>query len=94
MRPTSAVSFFFVLSGFILTYNYATCSGMASPPPTNKRFVWVGDENLSRSRLTLLLVLPIAIFSPHLPLDWRRLPFHLLLLQCFWRLRHRRFPAI
>ena len=50
-----------------------------------KRFVW---DRLTKIYpvhfLTLLLVLPIATFSPNLPLDWRAVPLHLLLLQCFW----------
>src|SRR5438552_5050690 len=79
------VSFFFVLSGFILTYNYADefRDGVSAAGYT--RFVW---DRLTKIYpvhfLTLLLVLPIATFSPHLPLDWRAVPFHLLLLQCFW----------
>jgi peptidoglycan/LPS O-acetylase OafA/YrhL len=28
-------------------------------------------------------VLPLAAFSPNLPLDWRAVPFHLTLTQCF-----------
>jgi len=40
MRPTSGRILLFVLSGFILTYNYADVFRMASPPPTYKRFVW------------------------------------------------------
>src|SRR5207245_7346858 len=79
------VSFFFVLSGFILTYNYADVFRDGISAANYKRFVW---DRLTKIYpvhvLTLLLVLPIAIFSPHLPLDWRAVPFHLLLLQCFW----------
>src|SRR6266446_5823037 len=79
------VSFFFVLSGFILTYNYADVFRDCISAANYKRFVW---DRLTKIYpvhvLTLLLVLPIATFSPHLPLDWRAVPFHLLLLQCFW----------
>src|SRR2546425_5830231 len=79
------VSFFFVLSGFILTYNYADVFRDGFSAANYTRFVW---DRLTKIYpvhfLTLLLVLPIAIFSPHLPLDWRAVPFHLLLLQCFW----------
>src|SRR6266436_6215 len=79
------VSFFFVLSGFILTYNYADVFRDGISAANYTRFVW---DRLTKIYpvhfLTLLLVLPIAIFSPHLPLDWRAVPFHLLLLQCFW----------
>ncbi len=79
------VSFFFILSGFILTYNYADVFRDGISAASYTRFVW---DRLTKIYpvhvLTLLLVLPIATFSPHLPLDWRAVPFHLLLLQCFW----------
>ena len=79
------VSFFFVLSGFILTYNYADVFRDGISAASYTRFVW---DRLTKIYpvhvLTLLLVLPIATFSPHLPLDWRAVPLHLLLLQCFW----------
>src|SRR3989441_8816149 len=79
------VSFFFVLSGFILTYNYADVFRDGVSAANYTRFVW---DRLTKIYpvhfLTLLLVLPIATFSPHLRLDWRAVPFHLLLLQCFW----------
>src|SRR2546425_512075 len=78
------VSFFFVLSGFILTYNYADVFRDGVSAANYTRFVW---DRLTKIYpvhfLTLLLVLPIATFSPHLRLDWRAVPFHLLLLQCF-----------
>jgi len=79
------VSFFFVLSGFILTYNYANLFREGLCAASYKRFLW---DRLTKVYpvhfLTLLIVLPIAIFSPQHPLDWRALPFHLVLLQCFW----------
>src|SRR6266566_1290841 len=79
------VSFFFILSGFILTYNYADVFRDGISAASYTRFVW---DRLTKIYpvhvLTLLLVLPIATFSPHLPLDWRAVPLHLLLLQCFW----------
>ena len=66
------VSFFFLLSGFILTYNYADVFRGGISVAGYKRFVW---DRLTKIYpvhfLTLLLVLPIATFSPHLPLDWR-----------------------
>jgi peptidoglycan/LPS O-acetylase OafA/YrhL len=86
------VSFFFVLSGFILTYNYADsfCDGVSAT--RYKRFVW---DRLTKIYpvhfLTFLMVLPIAILSPQLPLDWRAVPFHLLMLQCFWPFTEPRF---
>lgn len=82
---SNAVSFFFVLSGFILTYNYADSLLKGLSASDYKRFVW---DRLARVYpvhvLTLLLVVPIAMLSPNHPLDWRALPFHLLLLQCWW----------
>jgi peptidoglycan/LPS O-acetylase OafA/YrhL len=78
------VSFFFVLSGFILTYNYAQVFRDGVSATAYKRFI---RDRLSKIYpvhvLTLLLVLPVAAFSPNLPMDWRALPFHLTLLQCF-----------
>jgi peptidoglycan/LPS O-acetylase OafA/YrhL len=41
----------------------------------------------------LLAIFPIALFSPNLPLDWRAVPFHLLLAQCFWPLSHPSFQS-
>src|SRR3989442_13177120 len=78
------VSFFFVLSGFILTYNYADVFRDGVSAGNYKRFVW---DRLTKIYpvhvLTLLIVLPIAIFSPQLPLDWRALPLHLTLSPWF-----------
>ena len=80
-----AVSFFFVLSGFILTYNYADVFQNSVSASSYKRFAW---DRLTKiypvHLLTLLMALPIQIFSPNMPLDWRALPFHIFLLQCFW----------
>ena len=82
---SNAVSFFFVLSGFILTYNYADSFRESVSASDYKRFVW---DRLARIYpvhvLTLLLVAPVAALSPHHPIDWRALPFHLTLLQCWW----------
>src|SRR5947208_17047412 len=79
------VSFFFVLSWFILTYFYADVFLYGISLASYKRFVW---DRLTKIYpvhfLALLLVLPIATLSPQLRLDWRAVPLHLLLLQCFW----------
>ena len=79
------VSFFFVLSGFILTYNYADVFRDGIRATDFRRFVW---DRLTKiypvHLLALALVMPVALFSPNLPLDWRALPIHILLLQCFW----------
>jgi peptidoglycan/LPS O-acetylase OafA/YrhL len=79
------VSFFFVLSGFILTYNYAALFRDGVSVSGYKRFVW---DRLTKiypvHLLAMALVMPIALFSPNLPLDWRAVPFHVLLLQSWW----------
>ena len=79
------VSFFFVLSGFILTYNYAAVFSDGVSASSYKQFVL---DRLARiypvHLLALLMVAPIAILSPNFPLDWRAVPFHLLLLQSWW----------
>ena len=79
------VSFFFVLSGFILTYNYAERFRNGVAATDYKRFVWDRLTKIYPVHFaTTLLILPIAWYSPNLPLDWRAVPFHLMLLQCFW----------
>jgi peptidoglycan/LPS O-acetylase OafA/YrhL len=79
------VSFFFVLSGFILTYNYADSFRDGVRGVNYKRFVW---DRLTKIYpvyiLTMLMALPIQIFSPTMPLDWRAVPVHTLMLQCWW----------
>jgi peptidoglycan/LPS O-acetylase OafA/YrhL len=81
------VSFFFVLSGFILTYNYADVFRGGVSFATYKRFVWDRWTKIYPVHLAaFLIILPIQIFSPNLPLDWRAVPIHLLLLQCWWPL--------
>ena len=79
------VAFFFVLSGFILTYNYAETFRDGVSGSAYRRFVWNRLTKIYPVHLlTLLLVLPIAIYSPQFPLDWRAVPLHVTLLQCFW----------
>jgi peptidoglycan/LPS O-acetylase OafA/YrhL len=79
------VSFFFVLSGFILTYNYAHVFEGGISPFAYRRFLWDRFTKIYPVHVaTLVLVLPVALFSQNLPLDWRAVPFHLLLLHCFW----------
>lgn len=81
------VSFFFVLSGFILTYNYAEKFRDGVSLADYRRFVWDRLTKIYPVHFAaFLLILPIAIYSPNLPLDWRAVPFHLLLIQCFWPL--------
>jgi peptidoglycan/LPS O-acetylase OafA/YrhL len=82
-----SVSLFFLLSGFVLTYNYAEWFTTGVAKSLYIRFVW---DRLAKIYpvhfFTMLLVSPIAILSPHHPFDWRAVPFHVLLLQCWWPL--------
>jgi len=79
------VSFFFVLSGFILTYNYVDVFRSNLPLAGYKKFVWDRFTKIYPVHVAItLLMIPMQVFSPNLPLDWRAAPFHLLLLQCFW----------
>jgi peptidoglycan/LPS O-acetylase OafA/YrhL len=78
------VSCFFVLSGFILTYNYKDLFRTGVSAGSYKQFV---RDRLSRIYpvhfATMLMAIPIQIFSPNKPLDWRAVPIHALLLQCW-----------
>jgi len=89
-----AVSFFFVLSGFVLTYKYEVTFRDGVTLSSYMQFVW---HRLTRiypvHLLMLLLVLPIAMLSPNNPIDWRALPFHLTLWQCWWPLASPRFMS-
>src|SRR5262245_11578019 len=79
------VSFFFVLSGFILTYNYAGSFRTGVSEAGYKKFVWDRLTKIYPVHFaTLLLEAPMSILSPNRPFLWGALPFHLLLLQCFW----------
>jgi peptidoglycan/LPS O-acetylase OafA/YrhL len=80
-----SVAFFFVLSGFIIAYNYLDRFKSRITLSAYRLFVW---DRFSRiypvHLLALFLILPVALNSPNLPLDWRAVPIHLLLLQCWW----------
>lgn len=80
-----SVAFFFVLSGFVLAYNYLDRFQDGLSLSSYKLFLW---NRLARvypvHLLATLMVLPVAIMSPNLPLDWRAVPVHLLLLQNWW----------
>src|SRR5207248_3736682 len=79
------VSFFFVLSGFILTYNYADLFRDGVSARDYSRFVWGRLTKIYPVHfLATVVVLPISILSPGLPIDWRAVPVHLGLLQCLW----------
>src|SRR2546429_3474345 len=79
------VSFFFVLSGFILTYNYADLFRDGVSARDYGRFVW---DRLTKIYpvhfLATVVVLPISILSPRLQIDWRGGALHPGLLQCLW----------
>ena len=79
------VSFFFVLSGFILTYNYGDIFRANLQFPDYRKFVWDRLTKIYPVHFAVtLLMIPLQVFSPNLPLDWRAVPVHLLLIQCFW----------
>ena len=88
------VSLFFVLSGFILTYNYADRFEDGVGKIAYKQFVWDRFTKIYPVHFaTMLFMVPLQVLSPNLPLDWRALPVHLLLLQCFWPLPEPPFYA-
>jgi peptidoglycan/LPS O-acetylase OafA/YrhL len=79
------VSFFFVLSGFILTYNYVDIFRSHLQIADYRKFIWDRLTKIYPVHFAItLLMIPMQVFSPNLPLDWRAVPFHLLLAQCFW----------
>src|SRR5215470_16314732 len=64
------VSFFFVLSGFILTYNYVDIFRHRLPARDYKKFVWDRLTKIYPVHLAItLLMIPAQIYSPNLPLD-------------------------
>ena len=86
------VSVFFVLSGFILTYNYADHFESGVSAKQYKHFIWDRLTKIYPVHFAVLLVMiPLQIYSPNLPLDWRAVPFHFFLLQCFWPYSHPAF---
>jgi len=88
----AGVSFFFVLSGFILTYNYAEVFAKGVRRPDYQGFVWNRLTKIYPVHLVVTMaMIPVQIFSPSLPLDWRAVPFHLLLAQCWWPRAYPRF---
>lgn len=78
------VSFFFLLSGFILTFNYADFFRGAVPANKYWQFVWSRFSKIYPVYfVTMLMAIPIQVFSPNKPIDWRAVPIHTLLLQCW-----------
>jgi peptidoglycan/LPS O-acetylase OafA/YrhL len=79
------VSFFFVLSGFILTYNYVDVFSLSLGRRDYWKFLWDRLTKIYPVHFAItLLMIPLQFLSPNLPLDWRAAPVHLLLAQCFW----------
>lgn len=86
------VSCFFVLSGFILTYNYGAHFREGVSASAYKRFVWDRWTKIYPVHFAMLLyMIPLQLKSPNLPLDWRAVPFHAFLVQCFWPITHPTF---
>ena len=77
------VAVFFVLSGFILTYNYARWFGSGINPGNYGRFIW---DRLAKIYplylLTLLMAIPIELAGHHRDWSWGALVMQLTLLQC------------
>ena len=77
------VAVFFVLSGFILTYNYASLFGNGVSLGNYVRFIW---DRLSKVYplylLTLLLAIPIELIGHNRDWSWGALVLQLTLLQC------------
>ena len=85
----AGVSVFFVLSGFILTYNYAGVFEGGVSMGSWSQFVWNRLAKIYPMHfLTLLIAVPLQLFSPNLPLDWRAVPVQLLMGQCFLPFAH------
>lgn len=78
------VTFFFVLSGFILAYNYEPTFRTAVTVPDYRRFLGDRFSKIYPTYLaTLFLAIPISIASPTLPLDPLAVPVQIALVQCW-----------
>jgi peptidoglycan/LPS O-acetylase OafA/YrhL len=77
------VAVFFVLSGFILTYNYAHSFRGGIHAGNYGRFIW---DRLSKIYplylFTLLLCIPIQMIGQHRDWNWLALGLQVTLLQC------------
>lgn len=80
-----SVSFFFTLSGFILTYNYSDSFKESISLGTYSQFMWNRLAKIYPVHLLgLLIILPLAVLSPNLPLNWWAVPLHAFLIQSWW----------
>ena len=78
------VTFFFVLSGFILAYNYEPTFRTSVSAPAYRLFLWDRFSKIYPTYLaTLVLSIPVSVFSPTLPLDWVAVPVQAALIQCW-----------
>jgi len=78
------VTFFFVLSGFILAYNYQPVFQSTVSFPAYRLFLWDRFSKIYPTYfVTLLLAIPVSILSPTLPLDWVAVPVQVGLMQCW-----------
>ncbi|MEQ1352565.1 MAG: acyltransferase, partial [Candidatus Acidiferrum sp.] len=78
------VSFFFLLSGFILTFNYTDLFRREVSANKYTQFVWSRFSKIYPVYfVTMLMAIPIQIYSPNKPIDWRAVPIHTFLLQCW-----------
>jgi peptidoglycan/LPS O-acetylase OafA/YrhL len=78
------VTFFFVLSGFILAYNYEPFFRTTVSAAAYRLFLWDRFSKIYPTYVaTLLLAIPVSVFSPTLPLDWVAVPVQALLIQCW-----------
>jgi peptidoglycan/LPS O-acetylase OafA/YrhL len=77
------VGVFFVLSGFILTYNYAPTFRAGVSVTTGARFIW---DRLAKIYplylLTLLAAIPLELLGAHRDWSWQALWMQLTLVQC------------
>ncbi len=79
------VAFFFVLSGFILTYNYADAFSQGVSTRNYRTFVWTRLTKIYPVYLlTLTMGMSMALLSSHGAVDWRAIILHVFLLQNWW----------
>lgn len=79
------VAFFFVLSGFILTYNYADAFTQGVTTRGYRTFVWTRLTKIYPVYLvTLMMGMSMAILNAHGAVDWRAILLHVFLVQNWW----------
>lgn len=79
------VSFFFVLSGFILTYNYADAFSHGVTTSGYRTFVWTRLTKIYPVYLvTLMMGMSMALLNAQGAVDWRAVTLHVFLVQNWW----------